>query len=242
MDAQALPKVALWRRVQLDIEQRIREGSLTPGSQLPSEEQLAQSFEVHRHTVRRAMARLREKELVSVVHGKGAFVADHQVCYRLGRTTRMTTAILRSGRQANRRLLSSMEMQADKSLAAMLSLPTGHPVCRVRTLRTIDEQPISLTTYFYPLPRFAGISRLIAETGSVSEALSRYGVTTMVRNNLRIRASLPSAQEARTLRVGRSKPLIELLSVNLDPSGVPVQHVHGKIVSECLDVVVSLND
>ncbi|MDQ0469344.1 phosphonate metabolism transcriptional regulator PhnF [Labrys wisconsinensis] len=242
MSSEGLPKLALWRRVQQDIEQQIRSGSLQPGAWLPSEGQLAASFDVHRHTVRRAIARLREKELVTVVHGKGAYVTDRQICYRIGRATRMTAAILRTGRTAQRRVLSSSEIRADKRLAALLSLPTGHPVCRVRTLRMIDEQPVSLTTYFYPLPRFAGIGRSIAETGSVSEALGRYGVTRMQRNDMHIRASLPSVQEARTLQIGRSKPLVELLSVNLDASGVPIQHVHGKIVSECLDVVVSLND
>ncbi|MBB3769430.1 GntR family phosphonate transport system transcriptional regulator [Angulomicrobium tetraedrale] len=242
MSSEGPPKLALWRRVQQDIEQQIRDGSLPPGTRLPSESQLATSFDVHRHTVRRAIARLKEKELVTVVHGKGAYVADHQICYRVGRATRMTTAILRTGRTAQRRVLSSTEIPADKRLAALLSLPVGHPICRVRTLRMIDDQPVSLTTYFYPLPRFAGISRSIAETGSVSEALSRYGVTKMIRNDMHFRASLPSMQEAKTLRIGRSKPLVELLSVNLDASGVPVQHVHGKIVSEALDVVVSLND
>lgn len=242
MSGEGLPKLALWRRVQQDIEQQIRDGSMPPGTRLPTEEQLAGSFDVHRHTIRRAIARLKEKELVTVVHGKGAYVTDQQICYRVGRATRMTNAILRIGRTAQRRVLSSTEMSADKQLAGLLSLPVGHPVCRVRTLRMVDEQPISLTTYFYPLPRFAGISRCIAETGSVSEALSRYGVTKMLRNDMHIRASLPSVQEAKTLRIRRSKPLVELLSVNLDASGVPVQRVHGKIVSECLDVVISLND
>lgn len=57
--------------MQQDLEGQIREASLPPSAQLPTELELAATFGVHRHTVRRAIARLREKELVNVIHGKG---------------------------------------------------------------------------------------------------------------------------------------------------------------------------
>ncbi|UCI31750.1 phosphonate metabolism transcriptional regulator PhnF [Mesorhizobium sp. B4-1-4] len=237
-----VPKLPLWRQVQLEIERRIKEGDLCAGDRLPPEEELAALFGVHRHTARRALARLQDKEIVTVVHGSGTFVSDTHISYRFGAETSMTAVILRNGKVPRRELLSSDEVAASREIASFLSLRSGRPVFRVRTLRLIDDLPVSLNTNYYPLPQFAGIDRVIAETGSISQALRRYGIPKLSRKELCVRASLPSVQEARSLRISRTKPLIELLSVNRDENGLPVQHVHGKIISEHLDVVVTLGD
>lgn len=242
MSSDERPKLALWRSVQLRLEQQIRDGSLPPGCRLPTEESLALDYGVHRHTIRRALARLRDKEFVRIAHGKGTFVAERALTYRVGKATRMTSAVLREGRVPRREVISSEDLAADRRIASRLSLPTGHPVSCVKTVRLVDEQPVSITTYHYPLPRFSGVAELIRATGSISEALKRFGVEKLSRNEMRIKACLPSAQEARALGIGRTKPLIELLSVNLDASGIPVQHVHGKLVSEFIEVTIGLGD
>lgn len=63
-----------YMRVADDIESRIKSGELRPGARLLSERDLAGYYGVAFHTVRRAMAVLRERGLIETVHGRGTFV------------------------------------------------------------------------------------------------------------------------------------------------------------------------
>lgn len=66
----------LWRQVADDIAGMIDSGELPPGSRLPAEPELVELYGVARVTIRRAMAELRKDKVVTVVHGKGTFVAQ----------------------------------------------------------------------------------------------------------------------------------------------------------------------
>ena len=50
--------VALWRQVADGIERGIADGTFAPGEKLPGETEIAETYRVNRHTVRRALATL----------------------------------------------------------------------------------------------------------------------------------------------------------------------------------------
>jgi GntR family transcriptional regulator, phosphonate transport system regulatory protein len=231
-----------WQQIQLTLEQEIRSGIFAPGQRLPTEEELAARFAVHRHTVRHAIERLREKELVRVEQGSGSFVREPAVTYRLGPRTRLTSAVLNVTRKPSRKVLSSARIKADRRTAYALSLPVGHPVRRVEVLRLVDNRPVGASTYFFPMPRFDGIHKLIEETGSITESFRRLGVNHFMRKSLLVKAVLPTLQDSQKLKISRTKPLIELIGTNVDPSGIPIQLSHSRLVSAWLDLMLEFRD
>ena len=64
-----------YMRVAGDIAARIASGELKPGARLRSERDLAEYYEVSYGTVRRAMEVLRERGLITTIHGRGTFVS-----------------------------------------------------------------------------------------------------------------------------------------------------------------------
>jgi len=62
-------------RVADDIASRIASGELAPGARLRSERDLAEYYGVSYGTVRRAMQVLRDRGLITTIHGRGTFVA-----------------------------------------------------------------------------------------------------------------------------------------------------------------------
>lgn len=56
------------------LKARILEGSLAPGTKLPSENELIEEYGVSRTVVREAVTRLRAEGLVETFHGRGSFV------------------------------------------------------------------------------------------------------------------------------------------------------------------------
>lgn len=57
--------------------QQIQKGIYPPGSQLPSEPELARSLQVSRMTLRRALALLQEDHVVKNIRGKGNFICEN---------------------------------------------------------------------------------------------------------------------------------------------------------------------
>src|SRR5260370_6057692 len=66
--------VALWRQVADGIERGIADGRFAAGERLPGETEIAETYRVNRHTVRRALAGPSTPGLVVAELGRGAFV------------------------------------------------------------------------------------------------------------------------------------------------------------------------
>jgi GntR family transcriptional regulator len=67
-----------YMRVADDIAARIASGELAHGARLRSERDLAEHYGVAYGTVRRAMEVLRERGLITTIHGRGTFVASSE--------------------------------------------------------------------------------------------------------------------------------------------------------------------
>lgn len=62
--------------VEMQIETLILEGVLRVGDKLPSERELSKSMDVSRPILRKALASLETRGLISIKHGGGAYIAD----------------------------------------------------------------------------------------------------------------------------------------------------------------------
>ena len=63
-----------YMRVAGDVAARIGSGELAPGARLRSERDLAEHYGVSYGTIRRAMEVLRDRGLITTIHGRGTFV------------------------------------------------------------------------------------------------------------------------------------------------------------------------
>ncbi|GIN89444.1 GntR family transcriptional regulator [Siminovitchia terrae] len=68
---------SLFNSVIVDIEKKINDGDLKEGDKLPSERELTRTYEISRHGVRQALTVLKEKGLIKITPGKGAFITSY---------------------------------------------------------------------------------------------------------------------------------------------------------------------
>ncbi len=73
--------MALWRQVADGIERGIADGRFAAGEKLPGEMEIAETYRVNRHTVRRALATLAERGLVRAERGSGTYVETQRLAY-----------------------------------------------------------------------------------------------------------------------------------------------------------------
>lgn len=226
-----------WKQIQAELEEWLSEGRFTPGSKLPTEEELAQQFAVHRHTVRRAVQQLKQNELVRVEQGKGIFAREPSLSYRIGRTTKLSSAAKILGRSLRYRLISVDPVRAIK-FGTPLGLPRGHPLIRVRMARVLDGREIALMSSYFPLPKFDGVAQWIANMGSVSAAMKRYGVEEINRKSLRVRATAPTATDAKVLGIERSTPMLELTHLAIDEKNIPIEFSVSRYNGRYFDILI----
>lgn len=67
----------LFSRIAGELEKAIEEGRFEIGDKLPSERKLAKKYEISRNVVRQALTILREKGLIVIKPGKGAYVVAY---------------------------------------------------------------------------------------------------------------------------------------------------------------------
>ena len=210
MELQRRSGMALWRQIQDWLEFSIKEGEMPPGSKLPTEQELAGRFGVNRHTVRRALTLLAEKELIRTEQGSGSFVREQVIDYAVGARTRFHENLLRQERKPRGELVSSGVIPATTEVARALELEKGESVIVLETLGEADGVRICLASAHFPQARFPGLDGHFRETGSVTQALRHYGVMDYRRKSTHISSRLPTAREARMLRQAKTRPVLEI--------------------------------
>lgn len=63
-------------RVAAILREKIEQGHLLPGEQVPSMAQLSEQYEISRGTARRVLITLRDAGLITITPGWGSFVAE----------------------------------------------------------------------------------------------------------------------------------------------------------------------
>lgn len=230
--------IPVWRHIQRDIGTQIRQGALRPGERLPTEEALAGRYGVHRHTIRRALQRLREQGVVHAEQGRGTFVSEPVTLHPMGVRSRLSESARRANQVSVRAVLGTHRMRADATLAALLRITIGAPLRQVDTLHSIAGAPAVVTSHYYPLPRFDGIEREIAALGSVTAAFARFGVADLRHLVSRISARPATPRDARLLGQTAARPVLHVINVSTDADDVPVQLTRGRFVATRVELLI----
>jgi GntR family phosphonate transport system transcriptional regulator len=230
--------IALWRQIAEALEKEIRGGARGPGERLPTEAELAERFGVNRHTVRRAVAALQERGLVTVSQGRGTFVPGQTIEYAIGRRTRFQQNIERLGRTASGELLSVETIPAPDVVAAELCLARGAAIHVVERLGRVDGVAVSLATHHFPAARFPDLAAHFRTARAVTAALRLSGLDDYVRRSTRIGARPADAREQRLLDLPRNRPVIVTEAINVDAAGEIVEYGVARIAADRVQIVV----
>lgn len=216
-------EIPWWSRIREALQEDIKDGVLGPGAQLPNDSALASRFGVNRHTVRRAVSELQRAGIVRVERGRGTFVVDEVLTYRLGSTVRYTENLLAEGRLASRDLLETIELPAPADVAEALKIGRGAPVARIRLLTRADGRPLMLGTVYFPGELLPGIVTAFTSTNSISQALTAVGIQAYRRLWTRLGARVPEDREVAILRIPATVPVITNRNVDVDERDRPIK-------------------
>ncbi|PKU26652.1 phosphonate metabolism transcriptional regulator PhnF [Telmatospirillum siberiense] len=229
--------MALWRQIALRLEKDIVDGRHQPGERLPTEHRLAEEFGVNRHTVRRAVASLEANGLVRIEQGRGTFVQESVVDYRVKQRTRFSENILDARQEPSGRILSVREEAAEGAVAKALELRKGAIVWVIERVGEANGRPISVASHYFVKARFPALPEIFAAAGTISATLERLGVGDYIRKITRVTARAARAADARLLQQAPNKPILLTEGINIDASGRPVEYSVGRWASDRVQIV-----
>ena len=212
--------VALWRQVADGIERGIANGTYVAGEKLPGEIEIAETYRVNRHTVRRALATLAERGLVRAERGSGTYVeTTRRIAYPLRSRTRFSEIVGAGGREPRGQLIDVASDAATRELARELRLKTGARLIRIESVRLADRTPICVSTTWLSAQRFPDAGRVFAATRSMTRMLAHYGIRDYRRATTRITAAIADATDAAHLDLPLGQPVLVVDSTDVDLSG-----------------------
>ena len=224
--------VALWRRVADGIERDIADGRFAAGEKLPGETEIAETYRVNRHTVRRALATLAERGLVRAERGSGTFVEATRLAYPLRSRTRFSEIVGAGGREPRGQLIAASEEPASRELARQLGLKSGAPLVRIESVRFADRTPICVSTSWLAAERFPNAGGVFAKVRSMTALLAHYGVRDYRRASTRITAAIVDATDAMRLDLALGRPVLVVDSTDLGADGVPLVTKRSRFAAE----------
>ena len=230
--------VALWRQVADGIERGIADGRFAAGEKLPGEMEIAETYRVNRHTVRRALAALAERGLVRAERGSGTYVETRRIAYPLRSRTRFSEIVGAGGREPRGQFIDATEEEATRELARELGLKTGAPLVRIESVRLADRTPICVSTTWLSAERFPDAGKVFANVRSMTKLVAHYGIRDFRRASTRITAGIVDATDAARLDLALGRPVLVVDSTDVDTAGDPLTTKRSRFAAERVEFLV----
>jgi GntR family phosphonate transport system transcriptional regulator len=230
--------VALWRQVADGIERGIADGRFPAREKLPGEIEIAETYRVNRHTVRRALATLAERGLVRAERGSGTYVEAPRLAYPLRSRTRFSEIVGAGGHEPRGQLIDASQDAATRELARALGLKTGDPLIRIESLRSADRTPICVSTTWLSAERFPDAGSVFAGVRSMTKLLAHYGVRDYRRASTKITAAIADATDAARLDLALGRPVLVVDATDVDTSGKPLVTKRSRFAAERVEFLV----
>jgi GntR family phosphonate transport system transcriptional regulator len=210
------------------------------GDALPPEGELAQRFNVNRHTLRRAIDELVNDGLVMRRHGSGVFVLSPAIDYSINAQTRFTATLESQGKTTLSRVLRKQVIPARGGVATRLQVVEGEEVIFLETLREVEGKPFCVIAHFLPLQEVPQV-REHYHSGSLHDFLQRECGINVQRSESFISAVMPEPDDAMLLKMPRNLPVLRVKSVNLAiPNLKPVEYVVTRFRGDATQLMVQL--
>ena len=133
-------KMKKYQIIYKDLEKAIHEQKYQVGDFLPTEQELVQSYQVSRDTIRKALTLLVEEGLVKKIHGSGSQVINQeQINFPVSDLTSYQELIVQQGLNSQTNVISLDKIIVDSKLSERTGFSNSRQVWRVVRQRVVDS-------------------------------------------------------------------------------------------------------
>ncbi|WP_052254564.1 GntR family transcriptional regulator [Salinicoccus sp. YB14-2] len=140
----------LYAKITNEIRHQIDSGKYLSGDKLPPERKLCEAFGVSRITIRQALEKLEDLNIIARKQGKGTYILPFEYGKLPEIFSRFTNAIDEPGECPGTKMLDIVRINSDKYLNQKMGLTVNTPVYKLTRLRMADVRPLLLEYSFIP--------------------------------------------------------------------------------------------
>jgi len=226
-DSELLEKIdgiPVFVQVREKLREEVLSGKYKPGSQLPSEDELASQFSISRITLRRSIEDLVKEGLIYRRHGQGTFVAHKRIDRDHSRLTSFFEEEMNKGRQPAQVILERTEIDASHKVAKELDLKDGEAVYHIKVLQLSNDEPVTLMDAYVPRSIYPDLLSKNLNIRSIWRIIEESGFTVKWAVQ-RIEACIADEDCARILKIEPGDPILYKERIVYTDSGTPVEYI-----------------
>ncbi|UQC70468.1 transcriptional regulator [Lelliottia sp. AC1] len=201
----------MYRQIADTLREQISSGELKPGDALPTESALQAMFSVSRVTIRQALKRLTEEQIIESIQGSGSYVKEERVNYDIYQLTGFYEKLADRNVDTHSDVKVFEVIKADARLAEKLQLAPDDKVWHVKRVRFIKQKPVNLEETWMPLALFADLTWEVMEN-SKYHYIEQIKKMVIDRSEQELLPVMPSEEAIDALSLDPAKPILEKVS------------------------------
>lgn len=158
------------------LRSKIESKVFPPGSMIPSENDLAKTYDINRQTVRSALSILVKEGILKKVQGKGVFVDTEKSDELLGEDNIFTLDIESKNDQLNKRVIAKFIRRAGDLYGSLFNIPGDSLLLYTKTVTTYEDNRNKLEEYYTPLNYISNYSDIEFSLFNIEDLLQSYGI------------------------------------------------------------------
>lgn len=212
--------VPLYHQLVSEIKNAISTSTLTAGTMLPNELEIAAQLHLSRPTVRKAMDELVRAGLLVRKRGVGTQVVANEIRRPLSLTS-LYTDLSQSGVTPGTKVLTFEIIDSPAPIAQELQLTSGEQVYHLLRLRLENNQPLAIMENWIPV-KLGAIEPDDLTRQGLYDVLRALGVTFSLGHQT-VGAKIANAFHAKTLDIELGAPLVSMQRTAIDDIGTRVE-------------------
>lgn len=214
--------IPLHKQISDWLREQIRNSSLKVNEKLPSENELSDTFDVSRVTVRRALQTLENEQLIYRCQGLGSFVSDHRTHQSFAQLKDFNEELAGSGLQASSKMISLGQEKVSEEIASYLNVNEGGIVVKLERIRLGNGQPIAYDITWLPVFYGQLIEGFDLEETTIFKVLENEFEIPVEKGCYRLEATLADATLASHLEVEEHTPLLLINRISYTIGDKPI--------------------
>lgn len=212
----------LYLQLREVIRGKIESGEYPPGTCIPSEHTLAQTYGIHRLSVRSAISALIYEGLLKSVQGKGVFVLAEKVERDLDTLGGFKQTMLERNKTPSTRILIKARREAGRYYADLLGIDPADSLYYIRRICSGDGVPMSLEEIYIPCDRLPNLGDIDLGIFSIYDIYEFSGIR-LSRTDQTLDLTRLDAADAKLLELDADAAVMKFQGVSYDQQGRAVE-------------------
>ncbi|WP_323703808.1 GntR family transcriptional regulator [Mammaliicoccus sp. Dog046] len=206
-------KMPLYQEIMKNIQDFIKNEGLEHGDVIPTEMILAEKYNVSRVTIRKAISKLIEKDILYSIKGSGTYVAFPKFEHNLFKLQGFTEEMQPFHNSIKNEVTEFSLISPDEQLQEILNISEDKKVYNIKRVRKLYDEALIIENAYIPFELFPDLS-IEAMTKSKYGYLKEKGYSIKKRVEEFI-PKLPNKETIDTFNIEPNTPLLELKAYSI---------------------------